>query len=119
MSRGTTYLWGVHVFLDHQPADEFETRFAIELIVLELGHDWAAEGFSEEAQLWVRTNLAPYAFAILEIEIRRPLSPAPRVAGLSRRQDEREIFAKVKACLMLVGPASAGQRTTCDAEHAA
>jgi hypothetical protein len=59
MSRGATYLWGVHVFLDHQPADEFETRFAIELIVLELGHDWAAEGFSEEAQLWVRTNLAP------------------------------------------------------------
>jgi hypothetical protein len=34
-------------------------EFGAELIVLELGHDWAAEGFSEQAQLWVRTNLAP------------------------------------------------------------
>jgi len=34
-------------------------KFGAQLIVLELGSDWAAEGFSEEAQFWVRTNLAP------------------------------------------------------------
>ena len=34
-------------------------EFGAQLIVLELGPDWAAEGFSDEAQHWVRTNLAP------------------------------------------------------------
>jgi hypothetical protein len=34
-------------------------QFGAQLIVLELGPDWAAEGFSEEARDWVRTNLAP------------------------------------------------------------
>jgi hypothetical protein len=34
-------------------------EFGAELIVLEPAADWSAEGFSEEARLWVRTDLAP------------------------------------------------------------
>src|SRR5438552_2721641 len=34
-------------------------KFGADLIVLELGPDWAAEGHSDEAQHWLRTNLAP------------------------------------------------------------
>jgi hypothetical protein len=33
-------------------------EFGAQLIVLELGPDWAAEGHSDEALHWVRTNLA-------------------------------------------------------------
>ena len=34
-------------------------QFGAQLIVLELGPDWASEGLSGEALDWVRTNLAP------------------------------------------------------------